>query len=113
MTNSRPAAASGPDETRRMTSDRRRFLAGAAAVAGGVALAPSLTRAADAAAVSVAEGPKVLRTPEGHAIPPTTQRFMANRAGSVTSQVAASHVPMQSQPKATLTTIMNPTHAVS
>ena len=65
MTNSRPAAASGPDETRRMTSDRRRFLAGAAAVAGGVALAPSLTRAADAAAVSVAEGPKVLRTPEG------------------------------------------------
>ena len=33
-------------------------------MAGGVALAPSLTRAADAAAVSVAEGPKVLRTPE-------------------------------------------------
>ena len=34
-----------------------------------------------------------------HAIPPKTQRFMAARAGSVVSQVKASHVPMQSRPR--------------
>ena len=47
-----------------------------------------------------------------HAIPPATQRFMADRAGSVVSQVAASHVPMMSQPKATLATITAAIHAV-
>jgi pimeloyl-ACP methyl ester carboxylesterase len=47
-----------------------------------------------------------------HAIPPKTQQFMANRAGSTISYVAASHVPMQSQPKATLTTIMSAIDAV-
>ena len=47
-----------------------------------------------------------------HAIPPATQRFMADRAGSTISQVAASHVPMMSQPKATLATIMPAIHAV-
>ncbi len=47
-----------------------------------------------------------------HAIPPTTQRFMANRAGSIISHVAASHVPMQSQPRATLATITSAIHAV-
>lgn len=47
-----------------------------------------------------------------HAIPPKTQQFMASRAGSVVTSVAASHVPMQSQPKATLATITNAIHAV-
>jgi pimeloyl-ACP methyl ester carboxylesterase len=42
-----------------------------------------------------------------HAIPPKTQRFMAHRAGSTVSLArGASHVPMQSQPKQTLDTIM-------
>ncbi len=47
-----------------------------------------------------------------HAIPPKTQWFMAHRAGSVISHVAASHVPMMSHPKATLATIMAAIHAV-
>ncbi|MGH3463220.1 MAG: alpha/beta fold hydrolase [Kribbellaceae bacterium] len=47
-----------------------------------------------------------------HAIPPKTQQFMARRAGSVISDAAASHVPMQSQPKATLATITSAIHAV-
>ena len=47
-----------------------------------------------------------------HAIPPATQEFMADRANSVVSHVAASHVPMQSQPKATLATIMAAIEAV-
>jgi pimeloyl-ACP methyl ester carboxylesterase len=47
-----------------------------------------------------------------HAIPPKTQWFMAHRAGSVISHVAASHVPMISQPKATLATILHAIHAV-
>jgi pimeloyl-ACP methyl ester carboxylesterase len=47
-----------------------------------------------------------------HAIPPKTQEFMAKRAGSTVSYVAASHVPMQSQPKATLATILSAIHAV-
>jgi pimeloyl-ACP methyl ester carboxylesterase len=47
-----------------------------------------------------------------HAIPPKTQQFMAHRAGSITSHVAASHVPMQSQPRATLATITTAIHAV-
>lgn len=37
---------------------------------------------------------------------------MAARAGSVVSQVKASHVPMISQPKATLATITAAIHAV-
>jgi hypothetical protein len=37
---------------------------------------------------------------------------MAQRAGAVISQVAASHVPMMSQPKATLATILHAVHAV-
>ena len=47
-----------------------------------------------------------------HAIPPKTQRFMAQRAGATTSQVAASHVPMMSQPESTLATILHAVHAV-
>jgi hypothetical protein len=37
---------------------------------------------------------------------------MAHRAGSVINALAASHVPMISQPKATLATIMQAVHAV-
>jgi pimeloyl-ACP methyl ester carboxylesterase len=47
-----------------------------------------------------------------HAIPPKTQQFMAKRAGSTISYVAASHVPMQSQPTATLSAMMSAVHAV-
>ena len=53
-----------------------------------------------------------LVTTNDHAIPPVTQEFMAARAGSTISHVAASHVPMQSQPKATLATIKAAIHAV-
>jgi pimeloyl-ACP methyl ester carboxylesterase len=49
---------------------------------------------------------------DDHAIPPQTQWFMAHRAGSVISDVASSHVPMMSQPKATLATILQAIHAV-
>ena len=47
-----------------------------------------------------------------HAIPPKTQRFMAHRAGSRVSKVAASHVPMQSQPEATTRLILQAAHSV-
>jgi pimeloyl-ACP methyl ester carboxylesterase len=47
-----------------------------------------------------------------HAIPPVTEEFMAHRAGSVISHVASSHVPMISQPQATLATILHAIHAV-
>lgn len=47
-----------------------------------------------------------------HAIPPETQQFMAHRAGSAISHVAASHVPMISRPHATLATIMHAIDAV-
>ncbi|MER7556644.1 alpha/beta hydrolase [Nocardioides sp. NPDC126508] len=39
---------------------------------------------------------------DDHAIPPAAQAFMSARAGSNVSQVKASHVPMQSQPDATI-----------
>jgi pimeloyl-ACP methyl ester carboxylesterase len=47
-----------------------------------------------------------------HAIPPQTQWFMADRAGSTVSKVAASHVPMQSQPEATTRLILQAAHSV-
>lgn len=37
-----------------------------------------------------------------HAIPPAAQEFMAGRAGSTVARVKSSHVPMQSQPDATI-----------
>jgi pimeloyl-ACP methyl ester carboxylesterase len=43
---------------------------------------------------------------QDHAIPPATQRFMAARAHATVFQVAASHVPMISQPAATLKAIL-------
>jgi pimeloyl-ACP methyl ester carboxylesterase len=47
------------------------------------------------------------------AIPPTTQRFMADRAGATTVEVRASHVPMISQPDATTRLILEAATAVS
>ncbi|MDT7537885.1 MAG: hypothetical protein QOI82_1470 [Actinomycetota bacterium] len=44
---------------------------------------------------------------QDHAIPPVTQRFMAQRAGAHVSEVASSHVPMMSQPKATTDVILD------
>jgi pimeloyl-ACP methyl ester carboxylesterase len=43
---------------------------------------------------------------EDRAIPPATQRFMAKRAHAKVSQVKASHVPMVSQPDATMKVIL-------
>ncbi|MEY2566683.1 MAG: hypothetical protein QOE35_1212 [Actinomycetota bacterium] len=44
---------------------------------------------------------------EDHAIPPATQRFMADRAGSHISQVRSSHVPQISQPEKTVDVILD------
>ncbi|MCU1586620.1 MAG: hypothetical protein JWN31_113 [Frankiales bacterium] len=49
---------------------------------------------------------------QDHAIPPVTQRFMAQRAGAHVSEVASSHVPMMSQPKATTDVILDAAHSV-
>jgi pimeloyl-ACP methyl ester carboxylesterase len=48
-----------------------------------------------------------------HAIPPATQRFMAARAHATVFQVAASHVPMISQPTATLQVILAAARSVA
>jgi pimeloyl-ACP methyl ester carboxylesterase len=50
---------------------------------------------------------------QDHAIPPVTQRFMAHRAHATTAEVAASHVPMISQPAATTRLILKAAHAVA
>ncbi|MEA2124929.1 MAG: hypothetical protein QOI80_1711 [Solirubrobacteraceae bacterium] len=43
---------------------------------------------------------------QDHAIPPVTQRFMADRAHATVSQVKASHVPMVSRTRATMKVIL-------
>jgi pimeloyl-ACP methyl ester carboxylesterase len=48
---------------------------------------------------------------EDHAIPPVTQRFMAERAHASTAKVAASHVPMMSRPDETTNLILKAAHA--
>jgi pimeloyl-ACP methyl ester carboxylesterase len=50
---------------------------------------------------------------EDHAIPPATQRFMATRAHAHVAEVAASHVPMISQPEATTRLILKAARAIS
>ena len=54
-----------------------------------------------------------LVTTRDHAIPPATQRFMAARAHASVFQVAASHVPMISQPAATLQAILAAARSVA
>jgi pimeloyl-ACP methyl ester carboxylesterase len=54
-----------------------------------------------------------LVTTHDHAIPPATQRFMAARAHATVFQVAASHVPMISQPAATLKVILAAARSVA
>jgi pimeloyl-ACP methyl ester carboxylesterase len=49
---------------------------------------------------------------QDHAIPPTTQRFMAARAHATTREIEASHVPMISQPGATTKLILEAARAV-
>jgi pimeloyl-ACP methyl ester carboxylesterase len=49
---------------------------------------------------------------QDHAIPPATQRFMADRAHATVSQVKASHVPMISKPAATMKVILAAAKAV-
>ena len=45
---------------------------------------------------------------EDRAIPPATQRFMAERAGATIAEVRASHVPMNSRPSAVTDLILTP-----
>ena len=47
------------------------------------------------------------------AIPPATQRFMAERAGATVDEVRASHVPMISKPDATTRLILDAANAIS
>ena len=47
------------------------------------------------------------------AIPPATQRYMAERAGSTVVEVAASHASMVSQPGATTELVLAAAHAVT
>ena len=47
------------------------------------------------------------------AIPPATQRFMAERAGATVDEVRASHVPMISKPDATTRLIVDAANAIS
>jgi pimeloyl-ACP methyl ester carboxylesterase len=47
-----------------------------------------------------------------HAIPPVTEEFMAHRAGAHIAHVAASHVPMMSQPQATTRLILQAARSV-
>jgi pimeloyl-ACP methyl ester carboxylesterase len=50
---------------------------------------------------------------EDKAIPPATQRFMAERAGATTVEVRASHVPVISQPDAITELILEAANAIS
>ena len=50
---------------------------------------------------------------DDRAIPPATQRFMADRAGATTVEVRASHVPMISQPRAVTNLILDAARAVA
>ena len=52
-----------------------------------------------------------LVTTEDRAIPPATQRFMANRAGATIAQVRSSHVPMVSRPSAVTDIILDAARA--
>jgi pimeloyl-ACP methyl ester carboxylesterase len=47
------------------------------------------------------------------AIPPATQRFMAQRAGAHTSEVGSSHVPQISHPDKTVDVIVQAADSVS
>jgi pimeloyl-ACP methyl ester carboxylesterase len=49
---------------------------------------------------------------EDRAIPPATQRFMAERAGATIAEVRASHVPMNSRPSAVTDLILQAATAV-
>jgi pimeloyl-ACP methyl ester carboxylesterase len=49
---------------------------------------------------------------EDRAIPPATQRFMAERAGATVAEVGASHVPMNSRPAAVTDLILDAARAV-
>ena len=53
-----------------------------------------------------------LITTEDHAIPPATQRFMAERAGATIAEVGSSHVPINSQPAAVTDLILEAATAV-
>ena len=54
-----------------------------------------------------------LVTTEDRAIPPTTQRFMAERAGATIAEVRSSHVPMNSRPSAVTELILDAAKSVS
>ena len=54
-----------------------------------------------------------LVTTEDRAIPPKTQRFMAERAGATIAEVRSSHVPMNSQPSAVTELILEAAESVA
>jgi pimeloyl-ACP methyl ester carboxylesterase len=54
-----------------------------------------------------------LVTTEDRAIPPTTQRFMAERAGATIAEVRSSHVPMISRPSAVTELILEAAKSVA
>jgi len=49
---------------------------------------------------------------QDHAIPPATERFMAQRAHASTVEVDSSHVAMISQPEATTRLILDAAHSI-
>ena len=54
-----------------------------------------------------------LVTTEDRAIPPTTQRFMAERAGATIAEVRSSHVPMISRPSTVTELILEAAKSVA
>ena len=54
-----------------------------------------------------------LVTTEDRAIPPTTQRYMAERAGATIAEVRSSHVPMNSRPSAVTELILEAAKSVA
>ena len=50
---------------------------------------------------------------QDHAIPPATQRFMAQRAGATTVEMASSHAAMVSKPTAVIDLILDAVHATA
>ena len=50
---------------------------------------------------------------DDHAIPPATERFMAQRAGATTREVRSSHVAMISRPDDVTDLILDAVHATT
>jgi hypothetical protein len=51
-------------------------------------------------------------TTDDNAIPPPSQRFMAERAGARVTEVKSSHVPMISRPKSVTTIVLDAARSI-